>query len=111
MTTLIVQPEEGEWFADDDRIMSTTKREDEKKTYTWDYTQWLASKSNTIASVAFDASGVTVESSSNTTTTVTAQISGVGSLEITLTLSSPADEDEFFYCFYSSDTRSDDYGR
>lgn len=76
-----------EWFRDLDGIKSIVQHPDEKRTFSVDWTHSLAS-SETISSVAYDASGVTVSGAalSSPTSTITVEGSG-GSLKITATLS------------------------
>ena len=54
------------------------KRPTEVKKYTFDFTPWLDDQSLTISSVSsvIAASGLTVDSNSNTTKTITAVLSG-----------------------------------
>lgn len=88
----IVQPlglRRREFFADYDGVLTTEKRYDEIKDYTLDLTDWLDS-SETINSVAWQYSGVSDEGSSNTTTSITARISGLG--EIIATIVTTEDE-------------------
>lgn len=77
-----------DWFLDMDGVPTTSKREEEIKSYTVDLADTLAT-GETISSVSHTASGITVNSSSNSTTTYSAVITGTGGeLKSTITTSS-----------------------
>lgn len=74
------------YFRDDEGVLSATKREDEIIQLVLDWSRDLAT-GETIASVAYDSSGVTLSGTSSTATTSTCTVTGVGETEITATLS------------------------
>jgi hypothetical protein len=78
--------ERQRWFTDDDGVRATTKRDDEKVAVPLDWSDALAS-GETISSVAYVTSGVTLASSSNTDTTTTTTVTGTGEFEVTVTTS------------------------
>lgn len=60
------------------------QEDDDALTYTLDYSAYLGS--DTIASVAREASGVTVTNTSNTTTQIIQRLKGFGFVDITATM-------------------------
>lgn len=86
---LILPRERNRWFQDAEGCWATSKREDEIIQMVIDWSEELAEigSSETIASVAYDDSGVTRTGTANTTTTTTDKITGTGQTEVTVTTS------------------------
>lgn len=87
MSATIIQPlglRRREFFEDYDGVLTTEKRYDETKAYTLDLTDWL-DDGETIDSVSWEYSGTIDEGSTNTTTTITAFISGLGEIIAAIT--------------------------
>jgi hypothetical protein len=86
MPTHFETAERDVWTRDRDGILTTYKHEDSSETYVFDLSGRLDGA--TISSVAWEASGVTVAASSNTTTTCTVRVTGTsGSLKRTIVTS------------------------
>jgi len=70
------------WFRDLDGRLTTSKYQDESKTYVFDFADRLAGE--TIASVTWTLNGPTNDASSNDTTTATIRVgkTGTGDLKI-----------------------------
>lgn len=78
MPSFYLPPENrGLFFTDIDGKLAVYKDEDAVETYTLDFTDVLDS-GDTIASVAYKADGVTLNSSSNTTTTISMTVAKTG---------------------------------
>lgn len=87
MTTTYLQSERTEpWFRDVDGAVRSSKYLDETNTYVFDLTGQLAS-AETISSVSWTLTGFDTSSTSNTTATITATVSGVGKIEAVVTTS------------------------
>ena len=74
------------WFKDRDGIVSTSKRSDEIIGVVINWAPQLAT-GETISSVAYEDSGVTRTGVSNSTTTSTCNVTGIGYFIVTATLS------------------------
>lgn len=85
-STVILPLERNHYFADADGIISTEKYQDEILQLVLDWSNELAT-GETISSAAYVDSGITTSGKSTTSTTTTCTVTGVGSTEITVTLS------------------------
>ena len=76
-------------YFDDGDAMASSVREDEIVSIVIDWSNELARlpSGQTISSVAYEDSGITTSSPTNTTTTTTCKATGVGETEITVTTS------------------------
>jgi hypothetical protein len=83
-------------YRDHDGVLTDHKREDEIVPFTWDLTDELAETSGTISSVSYEENGVTVSGNSNTNTAWTCNITGLGTLEVTVTDSNSRKYQEVF---------------
>jgi hypothetical protein len=95
------------WYRDVDGYLTDTKREDEVLDIKWDITDALDT-GETIASVAYDESGLTVNSSGSSGNIITLNVTETGSVEITATLSSGRKLQEAFR-FRGEDAEATDY--
>ena len=95
-------------FRDDEDVLSYSKREDDVMSLVLDWTEDLAliGSTETIASVAYEDSGVTRSGTSNTTTTTTDKVTGLGETEITVTTNN-SHKIQRLVRFYSSDGHRD----
>lgn len=107
--TTHVAPRRRVFFRDFDGLETAEKRYDEIVSYPVDFTDWLDS-GETISSVSWDFSGVTDEGSSNTTTTITMLVSGLGEVEAEITTSASR-KLEVKYRFRSAETHVEDYSK
>lgn len=77
------------WFRDSDGVWSIWKDPDSTKTYKDDISRYLGKTSAgaqiTISSATFAADGITLVSSSNTTTVLTMKVTQTGELTATVT--------------------------
>ena len=94
MTTYQKQDRGAKWFRSVDGIWTTEKQFEGIDIDTQDWTDFLGGE--TIATAAFTADGVTLNSSSNTSTTTTANVTGAGSLHIDITTSTGRMFREYF---------------
>jgi hypothetical protein len=80
----------SDWFRDEEGVLTTSKHRDEVLPVTLDVSESLPS-GVTISSVAWKDQGVTTSLRANSTTTVSANVTGTdGSFAVTITLSSGA---------------------
>jgi predicted RNA-binding protein (virulence factor B family) len=100
--------ERTRYFADDEGVLSTTKREDEILQLVIDWTDQLSS-GETVSSVAYVDSGVTTSSASATTTTSTVTVTGIGETEITATLSNSRKLQRVVRFYAADGSRARDY--
>ena len=81
------RPRTSAFFKDFDGVLTMVKREDEVMPFAENFTDDLAS-GETISSVSWDESGVTVTAKANTSVGHTANVKGLGEATITVTFSS-----------------------
>jgi hypothetical protein len=74
------------YFRDAYGNLTTSKREDEIVQVVLNWDPWLAA-GESISSVAYDDSGVTRSATTNTGSVTTTSVTGSGSFEVTVTLS------------------------
>jgi hypothetical protein len=84
--SIILPLERTRWYTDRDGVVATTKRYDETIEVAVDWTDQLAT-SETVSSVAYDASGVTTSGAALVSPVSTVTVGRTGDLEITATLS------------------------
>ena len=97
------------WFRDRDGNLSTSKRYDEILGLSLDFTDQLAT-SETVSSVATETSGVTLTSPSLATPVWTANATGVGTVEVTATLSTGRKLQLVVALYGTDQALSSDYG-
>lgn len=85
MTTLHLRQEIDEWFKDFDGVLTTPKKHDETNSYSFDWTDRLHDE--TISTSTWEADGITVNNSANTTTTTTVSVTGSGEAKNTIVTS------------------------
>lgn len=103
----ILPLERTRYFTDRDGELATSKRNDEIIQLSLDFTDQLAT-SETVSSVATVASGVTLSSASLATPVWTANVAGVGEVEVTATLSTGRKLQRVVR-FYGTDGMASDY--
>ena len=94
MTTYVPAQRGAKWTREPDGILTAEKQYEDIVVDPQDWTDFLAGR--TIASTAWTADGITLNSHSNTTTTTTATVTGIGSLHVDLTLSDGSTHREYF---------------
>lgn len=109
MPTAYTRPKRRPWFLNEDGEISFVNDPDATQSFVIDWSNELDS-GETISSVAYTANGVTLGSTSNTTTTTTLPVTGTnGSVEVKVTTSASRVivKDIWFYSPLGTD---DDYG-
>lgn len=97
------------WFRDQDGNLATSKRYDEILGLSLDFTDQLAT-SETVSSVATSVSGVTLTSATLATPVWTANATGVGTVEVTATLSTGRKLQLVVALYGTDQALSSDYG-
>jgi len=73
-------------FEDTDGVTSFSKREEDEREIIFDWSNFLVG--DTISSVTYEDQGVTTSSTSNTTTATTMTVTGIGAVQVEITMAS-----------------------
>jgi hypothetical protein len=96
------------WFDDGDGVLATTKREDEVTPWSHDWTNDLAS-GETVASAAYADSGVTRTNEALASNVTSADVTGIGEFEVTVTTSTSRKFQRVFRYYSSEGISASDY--
>lgn len=106
MGSVYLPDRRGEGAYEYDGTLTFPKRYDDSRAYTIDLSELL--DGDTISTATWSADGVTIDASSNTTTTISVRVSGAGEAEC-LVVTAGSETFDLRLKWRATDARADDY--